>query len=1069
MSVTSVIGRTYRAGLLVLLLPAWLLLATPSPAMPPAAAGDGLSDPGTLPEQFASPGPAWRGKPFWSWNGKLERDELIRQIHVIKQMGFGGYFMHSRTGLATEYLGDEWFNLINACADEGKKLGLEAWLYDEDRWPSGTAGGLVTENPKYRARFIVLQRLPGAQFHWSDDLVAAFACDLKGLAVSHCQRLRADTPAATFRDRTVLAFNVQEAPRSSFFNGFTDVDRLNREATDCFIRLTHEKYKAKSGDRFGKSILGIFTDEPHRQAVMSVFGGGGADQAPWTAALPGEFSKRFGYDLLDRLPELFLQPDGRAVSPVKWHYMELLQALFLENWARPIHDWCRQNHLLFTGHVLHEDSLSAQATMQGSLMRFYEYEDYPGVDVLTEGNRNYWIVKQLASAARQVGQKRLLSELYGVTGWQFNFESHKYVGDWQALFGINLRCPHLSWYTMAGEAKRDYPASILHQSAWWPEYSYVETYFARLGLVLAQGEPVCDVLVVNPIESVWCQIHSGWAEGLSARTAPVQELEKAYSDLFFWLTRSHVDFDYGDEEMIGRLNQLGRDAAGAPVLRVGKAAYRVVVVPRMTTIRSSTLALLERFRRAGGQVVFAGAPPAFVDAAPSNAPEALAARSARVPWDRARVVEQCRNHLRHDVEIVDPASGRTHDEIFCQLRQDGDRRILVAMSMDREHGQKGAILRVKSPGAVAEWDCTTGQRFAVPSRTVDGWTEWSADFAPLGEHVFVLSRAAEPGLPAKPQFREVERHAVPGPFAYRLNEPNVCVLDLAKFQVNEGQWQPETEVLKVDQAVRRAFKLPLRGGEMVQPWFSKKFEPAPRALGKVEMVFEFAVDEVPSDTVMLGIEKPEDFRIAVNGRAVPAGDGKSWWVDPAIRTLPFPAALLVKGPNRVELQCDFRKDVNIESLYLLGDFGVRLDGSRKTLTRLPDRLAPSDLVAQGLPFYSGWITYQVPVPVQASQGRRLFIETPAFEAACIRVKPAEGPPGMIAWQPYRAAIAGGTVALDVALTRRNSFGPLHLVPKRSDAYGPGHWLTEGAAWSQAYQLYPSGLLEPPVVSVNEIR
>ena len=91
-------------------------------------------------DDFKSPGVYYRGKPFWSWNGKLEKDELLRQVDVLKEMGFGGYFMHSRTGLVTEYLGEEWFELVNAVADKGEKLGLENWLYDEDRWPSGTAG-----------------------------------------------------------------------------------------------------------------------------------------------------------------------------------------------------------------------------------------------------------------------------------------------------------------------------------------------------------------------------------------------------------------------------------------------------------------------------------------------------------------------------------------------------------------------------------------------------------------------------------------------------------------------------------------------------------------------------------------------------------------------------------------------------------------------------------------------------------------------------------------------------------------------------------------------------------------
>ena len=69
-------------------------------------------------------------------------------------MGFGGYFMHSRVGLITEYLGDEWFDIINACSEYGDKVGMENWLYDEDRWPSGTAGGIVTEKKEYRQKFI---------------------------------------------------------------------------------------------------------------------------------------------------------------------------------------------------------------------------------------------------------------------------------------------------------------------------------------------------------------------------------------------------------------------------------------------------------------------------------------------------------------------------------------------------------------------------------------------------------------------------------------------------------------------------------------------------------------------------------------------------------------------------------------------------------------------------------------------------------------------------------------------------------------------------------------------------
>ena len=133
-------------------------------------------------KEFQNPGPAFRAKPFWAWNGKLEEKELLRQVDILKEMGFGGYFMHSRMGLETEYLGEEWFSLINSCADYGHAEGMENWLYDEDRWPSGSAGGMVTRYKKYRAKFLemtLLDRTEYRRMRWSQNLVAVFACRME--------------------------------------------------------------------------------------------------------------------------------------------------------------------------------------------------------------------------------------------------------------------------------------------------------------------------------------------------------------------------------------------------------------------------------------------------------------------------------------------------------------------------------------------------------------------------------------------------------------------------------------------------------------------------------------------------------------------------------------------------------------------------------------------------------------------------------------------------------------------------------------------------------------------------
>ncbi|MFZ4777899.1 MAG: hypothetical protein ACOYM3_21225 [Terrimicrobiaceae bacterium] len=88
----------------------------------------------TFLRKFRNPDREFRSKPFWSWNGELKARELVRQVRVLKRMGFGGFFMHARVGLDTPYLKRKWFDAIKTSVREAKRLGFEAWLYDEDRW-----------------------------------------------------------------------------------------------------------------------------------------------------------------------------------------------------------------------------------------------------------------------------------------------------------------------------------------------------------------------------------------------------------------------------------------------------------------------------------------------------------------------------------------------------------------------------------------------------------------------------------------------------------------------------------------------------------------------------------------------------------------------------------------------------------------------------------------------------------------------------------------------------------------------------------------------------------------------
>jgi len=163
----------------------------------------------------------------------------------------------------------------------------------------------------------------------------------------------------------------------------------------------------------------------------------------------------------------------------------------------------------------------------------------------------------------------------------------------------------------------------------------------------------------------------------------------------------------------------------------------------------------------------------------------------------------------------------------------------------------------------------------------------------------------------------------------------------------------------------------------------------------------------------------------------------------------------------------FHETIDLESLYLIGDFGVTLEGTQRTLVGLPERLTVGDLVPQSLPFYTGKITYKIDLPDAPADADRVFVETPQFEAACILAKTGGSSPRMIGWQPYEADVTDGAdsrkLELEVVLTRRNTFGPLHQTPLIAPGYGPGNFTTEGPRFSENYMLFPSGLLRAPEI------
>lgn len=1012
-------------------------------------------------ELFKSPTSEYRGAPFWAWNCELDKDELLRQIEVFKEMGLGGFHMHVRTGMSTEYLSDEFMRLIRACVDKAKDEKMLAWLYDEDRWPSGAAGGIVTKDRRFRARHLLFTVRPyDGTTGFTDDsssrgvrtedgrLLACYdiVLDKDGYLKSH--RLIGKNDRA---EGTKWYAYLEISNANPWYNNQTYLNTLDKKAVERFVEVTHERYRESVGDEFDATVPAIFTDEPQFTRKMLMNNSTDTDDLimPWTDDFADTYKAAYSQDIMEYLPEIFWDLPGGKVSLARYRYHDHIAERFSSAFADTVGSWCRDNGLALTGHMMDEPTLESQTGALGEAMRSYRSFELPGIDMLCS-YKEYTTAKQAQSASHQFGREGVLSELYGVTDWDFDFRGHKLNGDWQAALGVTVRVPHLSWVSMAGEAKRDYPASINYQSPWYKKYSCVEDHFARVNTAMTRGTPVVRVGVIHPIESFWLHWGPNDKSGLIR-----EELDKNFQELTKWLLFGSIDFDFICESLFPQLCP----EAGAP-LKVGAMKYDVIIVPGCETLRSSTLERLEKFRAEGGRLIFLGKAPSLEDAAPSDRGERLFDQSIAIPYQRAELLSAL-DDVRTVCIRMD--NGYLADGLIYQLREDNDSSwLFIAHATDPYDcyitSHKDIRITVTGEYSPVVYDTLSGEIKPAEFEYSNGNTVISASLYDYDSLLLRLydGRSEQPFI--VPEERETAEIFVPCEVSYELDEPNVLLLDTARYALDGGELSlREEELLRADNVCREKLGFPLRSGAVAQPWVID--EPAPEHTVKLRFTVNSDID---IDDVLLALEDAEKAEITLNGEPVD-NTVTGWYVDKSIKTVRLPG--IRRGENIIDLVLPFGRRTNVEWCYLLGDFGVEVRGRLKKLIRRADKLAFGSIITQGLPFYGGCVTYKVPIDCP---GGDIELTVPHYDGALTDIFIDGRHAGEIIFPPYKlniSDVSAGSHELEIKLytNRRNSFGTVHLSDRKCRWIGPDAWRTSGCRWSYEYILRNIGVESTPVI------
>ncbi len=506
----------------------------------------------------------YRSVPFWSWNDTLDKDELVRQVEWMNEHGIGGFFMHARGGLKTEYLGEHWFDCIEACAKRAKELGMEAYAYDENGWPSGFAGGKLLEDIENHDKY----------------LTCSFGEYDKDALVSY-ELSRATLKKARTGDTNCL--NVYEHYSTS------TADILNPEVVDKFIALTHEEYKKR--DKHG--IKGFFTDEPQYYRW----------NMPYTKVLPEYFEKVWKENIFDRLGLMFVKK--RGWRDFRYKYWRAMQELMLESFAKKIYDWCDENGYKLTGHYIEESYLAGQMNGCGGIMPFYEYEHIPGIDFLGTRINEEMAQKQAGSVAAQLGKRQVLTETFAACGWDISPLELKTIAEAQYVSGVNLMCQHLLPYHEQGQRKRDYPSHFSGVNPWIEKgFGEFNGYFSYLGKLLAESEEVVNVGVLHPMRSAYFDYKFDSTEPYNG----LGYLEKPFFDLMTKLCSLGIGHHYLDETLLAKYGRVE-----GKKLILGNCTYEYIILPYMLTMDKTTEKLLREFIGNGGRVMLDGKKPQYLE------------------------------------------------------------------------------------------------------------------------------------------------------------------------------------------------------------------------------------------------------------------------------------------------------------------------------------------------------------------------------------------------------------------------------------------------------------------------
>lgn len=877
-----------------------------------------------LNQKFERPDSDFSSAPLWVWNDYLTENQIRSSLRDFSNQGILQAIVHPRPGLATPYLSDEWFKAWQIAIDEAQNLNMKLWIYDENSYPSGFAGGLVpdafpeTIGEGIDVRPLLFSKQEYSEIQLAPNTLFVVTQSPDGRSYNLTSRIIENQEGKALpldsipADSRLYVITRQESQKSQWFGGKTYVNLLSKGVLEKFLSFTHEAYRQHFSSYFGSLIKGSFTDEPN---VAS------AGMFSWSDDFPEEFLARRGYDIVPLLPSL-VEPINNWAE-VRYDFYKTVLELLIDRWHKPYSIYCEYNNLEYTGHDWEHEWPIARGVPDNMATAFWRQR--PAIDLLMnqfDSNNihaqfgNVRAVRELNSVAHQSGKSRTLSENYGAGGYDIRFADLKRLGDWSFALGVNTLDEHLSYISIKGARKHDHPQTFSYHSYWFDQYKYLEEYWTRLSYILSCGELTNErFLVLEPTSTVWLYQHPSDKPNDYANTIAL-----FFPQLLNFLENNQIDYDLGSEEIIRRVGsvQSGR-------LQIGKASYRTVLLPPLIdNLDQVTIFQLAQFASEGGKILSLGAMPTLVNGRSLSQMEASLVPELHDSYNRVKerlqhISFEDLKYLAQNEQPVSIIPIENSTNIFHQIRQTDNTLIFFLCNIDQDNQAIGRFVFNDEwrNASIEKFDPMTGNITPYSSQLFKlNPCESITLVASIDELPTLLENSSAPVRITSEELRQNNCMTSVQPI-----DENVLVIDYLKLKIN-GEEVTNDYFYRANDLLWKRFGFPKspwdNGVQFKDTLVSKKFD---KQLA-LEIEYAFKMDSLEIPDLQLVIENPTEFRVSCNGTDLNQQPG-AWKFDRSFGVYEI-AHVVHEGLNVIKLATSNPSIYcELSSIWITGTFSLK--------------------------------------------------------------------------------------------------------------------------------------------------